>query len=100
MDFSIEQELTDLEPGTYELKAYFQGGDIDNSADMELYVITNGDEFSAMTDAFTAQGYANWQEPTISGIKVTDNTLTIGLRIKCNAKGWGTIDDFTLNKVD
>ncbi len=97
MDFSIEQEFTDLEPGTYELKAYFQGGDIDDSAEMELYAKV-GD--TASSDLFTAQGYANWQVPTVSSITVTDGTLTIGAHIKCGAKGWGTIDDFTLNKID
>lgn len=97
MDFSIEQEFTDLEPGTYELKAYFQGGDIDASAEMELYAKIGN---AVSSDSFTAQGYANWQEPTISTITVTDGTLTIGVHIKCSAKGWGTIDDFTLNKVN
>ncbi len=97
MDFAIEQEFTDLEPGTYELKAYFQGGDIDAGAEMALYAKT-GDAVSS--DPFTAQGYANWQEPAVSSITVTDGTLTIGAHIKCNAKGWGTIDDFTLNKID
>ncbi len=97
MDFAIEQEFTDLEPGTYELKAYFQGGDIDAGAEMALYAKT-GDTVSS--DPFTAQGYANWQEPAVSSITVTDGTLTIGAHIKCNAKGWGTIDDFTLNKID
>ncbi len=97
MSFAIEQQFTDLEPGTYTLKAYFQGGDIDASAQMELYAAVNGEE---QTAAFTAQGYANWQEPTIGSIVVTDGTLTIGVRIQCGAKGWGTVDDFTLNKVD
>lgn len=97
MAFQIEQEFDDLEPGTYELKAYFQGGDIDESAQMELYA--NMDD-TIVTDAFTAQGYANWQEPTISSIKVTDGKLKIGARIQCGAKGWGTIDDFTLHKID
>lgn len=97
MDFSIEQEITDLEPGTYELKAYFQGGDISADSKMELYAIVDGNESA---DAFTAQGYANWQEPKISSIQVTDGTLTIGMRIQCGAKGWGTADDFTLNKID
>ena len=97
MNFAIEQQFTDLEPGTYSLKAYFQGGDIDSSAQMELYAVVNGEE---QTAAFTAQGYANWQEPTLSNLTVTDGTLTIGVRIKCGAKGWGTVDDFTLNKVD
>lgn len=97
MSFNIEQEFEDLEPGTYELKAYFQGGDIDESAQMELYA--NIDD-TIVSDAFTAQGYANWQEPTISSIKVTDGKLKIGIRIQCGAKGWGTIDDFTLHKID
>lgn len=97
MDFSIEQKFTDLEPGTYELKAYFQGGDIDSTAKMELYASVGDDVAS---DAFTAEGYGNWQEPKISAIKVTDGTLTIGMHIQCKAKGWGTADDFILNKVD
>ncbi len=97
MSFSIEQEFENLEPGTYELKAYFQGGDIDESAQMELYA--NIDD-TIVSDAFTAQGYANWQEPTISSLKVTDGKLKIGIRIQCGAKGWGTIDDFTLHKID
>lgn len=97
MEFSIEQEFTDLEPGTYALKAYFQGGDINEESSMELYAAVDDKEYS---DAFTAQGYANWQEPTISEIQVTDSTLKIGVCIKCNANGWGTVDDITLNKVD
>ena len=64
---------------------------------MELYAKV-GD--TASSDPFTAQGYANWQVPTVSSITVTDDTLTIGAHIKCGAKGWGTIDDFTLNKID
>lgn len=97
MSFNIEQEFENLEPGTYELKAYFQGGDIDESAQMELYA--NIDD-TIVSDAFTAQGYANWQEPTISSLKVTDGKLKIGIRIQCGAKGWGTIDDFILHKID
>ncbi|MCM1183622.1 MAG: glycosyl hydrolase 53 family protein [Roseburia sp.] len=97
MDFAIEQQLTDLEAGTYVLKAYFQGGDIGADAQMELYTVVNGEERTA---AFIADGYGNWQEPTIDQITVADGALTIGVRIKCGAKGWGTVDDFTLNKVD
>lgn len=97
MDFSIEQEFSNLEPGTYELKAYFQGGDIDETAQMELYASI--DE-TFVSDPFTAQGYANWQEPTISSINVIDGTLKVGIRIQCNAKGWGTIDDITLHKIN
>ncbi|MDE7132136.1 MAG: glycosyl hydrolase 53 family protein [Lachnospiraceae bacterium] len=95
MDFSIEQEITDLEPGTYQLMAYAQGGDV-SDGEMELYAIVDGEE---QTDPFMVTTWTDWKTPTISGIKVTDGTLTIGVRMKCNAKSWGTVDDFTLNRI-
>lgn len=96
MEFSIEQELTDLEPGTYQLMAYAQGGDVSEDAVMELYAIVDGEE---LTEPFMVTGWADWKNPTIPEIKVTDGTLTIGVRMKCNAKSWGTVDDFTLNRI-
>ena len=96
MEFSIEQELTDLEPGTYQLLAYAQGGDVSEDAAMELYAIVDGEE---LTKPFMVTGWADWKNPTIPEIKVTDGTLTIGVRMKCNAKSWGTVDDFTLNRI-
>ena len=43
--------------------------------------------------------YTDWQNPTVREIKVTDSTLTIGVRFKCNVKSWGTVDDVTLNRI-
>ena len=63
---------------------------------MELYAIAGGEE---MTEPFMVTTWAAWQEPTIPEIKVTDGKLTIGVRMKCNKKSWGTVDDFTLNKI-
>lgn len=96
MEFSIEQELTDLEPGTYQLMVYAQGGDVSEDAAMEMYAIVDGEE---LTEPFMVTSWADWQNPTIPEIKVTDGTLTIGVRMKCNAKSWGTVDDFTLNRI-
>ena len=96
MDFSIEQDFTDLEPGTYQLFVYAQGGDVSEDSEMELYAIVDGEE---ITEPFMVAGWANWQQPTISDFKITDGTLTIGVRMKCNAKSWGTVDDFTLNRI-
>ena len=96
MEFSIEQSFTDLEPGTYELSAFSQGGDLSADASMELYAVVDGKE---LTDPFMLTTYADWQNPTISGIKVTDGTLTIGVRYQCNMNSWGTLDDVTLNRV-
>lgn len=96
MEFSIEQELTDLEPGTYQLFVYAQGGDVSADSEMELYAIVGGEE---QTQPFMVTSWADWKNPTIPEIKVTDGMLTIGVRMKCNEKSWGTVDDFTLNRV-
>lgn len=97
MDFSMEQTLTDLPNGSYKYFAYAQGGDVDDTASMELYAIAGGEE---KTVSFMVDGYGNWQVPEIEGLNVTDGTLTIGVRMKCNAKSWGTMDDFTVNMMD
>ncbi len=97
MEFAIEQEFTDLEPGTYQLFAYSQGGDMSDDSVLELYAVTSDGEQSV---SFMLTSYCDWQIPTIPEITITDGSLTIGVRIKCNAKSWGTVDDITLNKID
>ena len=96
MDFSIEQEFTDLEAGTYRLSAFAQGGDMSADAQMELYAVTGDGE---QTQSFMVTTYNDWKNPTIPEIQVTDGTLTIGIRMKCNVNSWGTVDDFVLNKI-
>lgn len=96
MKFSIEQSFTGLEAGTYYLTAYSQGGDFKSGATFELYAVTGGQE---QTAAFKLTTYADWQNPVIPAIEVTDGTLTIGVRISSNAASWGTVDDFGLYKL-
>ena len=96
MDFSIEQSFTDLEPGTYELSAFSQGGDLSDDASMELYAMVDGKELTA---PFMLTTYADWQNPVIPEIEVTDGSLTIGVRYKCNVNSWGPLDDVTLYKI-
>ena len=96
MDFSIEQEITGLEPGTYELSVFSQGGDMKDTAVLELYVVADGVE---KTVGFELTGYADWKNPTISDIKLIGDSITVGVRMKCNAGSWGTVDDFTLNRI-
>lgn len=96
MEFSIEQEFTDLEAGTYRLSVFAQGGDMLADAEMELYAVTSDGE---QTESFMVTTYNDWKNPTIPEIQVTDGTLTIGVRMKCNVSSWGTVDDFTLNKI-
>lgn len=95
MDFSLEQEITGLPAGTYKLSAFAQGGDVNDDCEMELYAVTADGE---LTDAFALNGWVNWQNPTITEIRVTDS-ITVGVRIRSNKGSWGTVDDFVLNRV-
>lgn len=98
MDFSICQTLTDLPAGTYQLFAFAQGGDMESTSDLELYAVINGEEIGS--DAFMMTTWTDWKQPKVDNIRIGDgDTLTIGVRMKCNANSWGTIDDFTLNRI-
>ena len=98
MDFSICQTLTDLPAGTYQLFAFAQGGDMESTSNLELYALVNGEEIGS--DAFMLTTWTDWKQPKVDNIRIGDgDTLTIGVRMKCNANSWGTIDDFTLNRI-
>ena len=96
MDFSIEQEVAGLEPGTYQLSAFSQGGDMLSSSVLEVYAVADGQEYS---QSFELTGYADWKQPTVTDIKLTGDTVVVGVRMKCNGGSWGTVDDVTLNRV-
>jgi len=92
--FKVEQTIENLKPGTYVFSLALQGGDA-NNAEMYLYANTSDKTYRVDTGV---DGWNNWQQPTINDIEVTDGKVTIGIYIKCDAKGWGTLDDFSLVK--
>lgn len=103
MDFTVSQEITGLEPGTYSLECFAQGGDTDDTAKMELFcdVTKGGDMVEHLSEPFAVTGWAQWKNPVISDIKVDGSgSVIIGVHIISNKKSWGTVDDFLLKKVD
>lgn len=93
VDFTAEQTVTGLKSGIYGFTLSVQGGDCNNS-DMYIYAIVGGETFTA---PFEVSGWRKWQTPRIDGLNVTDGKITVGVAVKCDAKGWGTIDDVQLN---
>ena len=96
MDFGIRQTVTGLEPGAYRASAWSQGGDM-KDAKLTLFVEADGKTYE--TD-FMNTSWANWQNPVLDAIPVTGGELTIGVRIRCAALGWGTLDDFSVTRVE
>lgn len=98
VSFTAEQTVTGLEPGTYEFGFYLQGGDAGDDAQMYAYADNGTDCLKTTTGV---DGWVNWQNPVVTGITVgEDGTLTVGASVTCAAKGWGTLDDFYLYRID
>ncbi|WP_078550068.1 glycosyl hydrolase 53 family protein [Litchfieldia alkalitelluris] len=95
VNFKVEQTITGLEPGYYNLSMFLQGGDAHNS-EMYLYANTTEENHTAET---AVNGWVNWQNPAINDVLVLDGTITIGASIKADAGAWGTLDDFYLYRV-
>lgn len=96
VNFKLSQTVTNLAPGEYNFEISIQGGDVVNP-DMYIYAIADGVEY---TEIAKVAGWANWQHPKIEGIVTESGEITVGVAIKCDAKGWGTVDDFLLNPVE
>ncbi|MDM5330059.1 glycosyl hydrolase 53 family protein [Neobacillus sp. CF12] len=92
VNFKVEQTITGLEPGYYNLSMFLQGGDAANP-EMYLFAKTSEGELKADT---SVNGWVNWSNPHVDEILVLDGTITIGASIKANAGAWGTLDDFYL----
>lgn len=90
IDFKVEQTLTGLENGTYNFNMNIQGGDMGDSAQIQLYAIAGGQTYTC--DA-TVEGWKVWQLPEVTGINVEDGEMTVGIWVRGAAKGWGTFDD-------
>ncbi|WP_430539999.1 glycosyl hydrolase 53 family protein [Neobacillus drentensis] len=92
VDFRVEQTISGLRPGYYNLSMFLQGGDAVNPV-MNLYAKTGDKEIKVNTGV---NGWVNWSNPEIPNILVKDGTITIGASIKANGGAWGSLDDFYL----
>lgn len=96
VDFKVEQEIVNLKPGLYNFAISLQGGDTGNP-DMSIYAIADGVTY---TMEASVDGWNNWKNPKIENISVEGQSVIIGASIKCEPKGWGTLDDFILSPAE
>ena len=86
--------MTDLPEGTWRVSVQAQGDEVGPDADIHLYVVADGQTYTA---PITLQGWVVWQEAVIEHIPCASGTITVGVYVRCRARGWGTFDDFMLN---
>ena len=94
VEWKCEQTVTDLPEGNWRISVHGQGGDIADGADIHLYVVADGQTYTA---PLTLQGWVNWQEAVIEHVPCASGTITVGVYVRCQGGGWGTFDDFLLN---
>lgn len=100
VDFDLEQEVKDLQAGTYKYAISIMGGDC-GETDIYAYVKIN-DEIVA-TAPMGISGYGNWDTGLIEEFEYNGtDKLVVGIHVKCSGEGagaWGKIDDALLNSV-
>ena len=98
VDFSLEQTVTDLAPGSYRFSISIMGGDC---GETEIYAYALVDGELVATAPLTVTVWDSWDTGKISGIRVEDGqNVTVGIFVKCQGAcngAWGKIDAAMLN---
>lgn len=98
VEFTMEQEVSNLETGPYKYTVSIMGGDA-GEHEIYAYVKRNGEIIEKKSMKITA--YGQWDTAEIAGIQISENdTICCGIYVKCAGSGngaWGKIDDAALN---
>ncbi len=98
VNFTLEQEVTNLTAGTYKFSISIMGGDC-GATNIYAYVKINGQV--AYMAPLNITTYGNWDTATISSIEYNDgDSIVAGIYVQCTGEGngaWGKIDDAAFN---
>ena len=96
VEFSLEQDVTDLRGGSYNFAISIMGGD-GGETEIYAYAKVNGETVATADSKITV--YNEWHTATIENIACAEgDTLTVGIYVKCaGPNAWGKIDDAKLN---
>ena len=93
VDFTAEQTVSPLEPGSYSLSLSAQGGDPGEGAELLLYAVSGGERYERR---FTLDGWRDWKAPMIEHIPCENGAVRVGVTVKAAAGAWGSFDSFAL----
>ena len=98
VEFTLEQQVTDLPTGIYNYSISIMGGD-GGATDIYAYVKLNGQ--IVMTAPVQITVYNEWHTAELSNISYTQgDEICVGLYVKCaGPNAWGKIDDAMLNSA-
>ncbi|MCI6715512.1 MAG: Ig-like domain-containing protein [Lachnospiraceae bacterium] len=97
LDFELSQTRNGLPEGVYNFSMDLQGGS-NYHDNINIYVdVTRDGKTTTYTTKTKLNGWLNWQNPTISNIKITEeDTVAVRLTLTADAGAWGTFDNIRL----
>lgn len=97
LDFEVSQTQTGLPEGVYNFSMDLQGGSTFNDK-INIYIdVTKNGNTVTYTTKTKLNGWLNWQNPTISNIKITEeDTVAVRITMTADAGAWGTFDNIRL----
>ena len=98
VEFTLEQEVTDLPAGNYDYSISIMGGD-GGETEIYAYVKINGEIVATAPTQITV--YNEWHTAAIEDIAYAQgDSIAVGIYVKCaGPNAWGKIDDALLNSV-
>ncbi len=94
VEYTAMQKLENIPAGTYDLRAFIQGGDTGENAVFELFIIVNGQEYKHQLNV---EGWQMWVRGVVPDVVIPEEAeVIIGVRGKADAGAWGAWDDFLL----
>jgi len=97
LDFTVTQNISGLEPGTYMLTAYLHGDK--GGLDAECFIFVQAGSIYERAN-IKLEGYKNFQQAVINFKLSASGSVIVGFTVKCAAGGWGGWDDFKLFKME
>ena len=98
VDFTLEQDVSDLPAGTYKFTVSIMGGD---GGDTDIFAYVKLDGEIVGTAPMKISSYGEWDTATVNGVAYAEGQLlTVGVSVRCSGAGngaWGKIDDAMLN---
>lgn len=104
--FKMKQQITGLEPGTYQLGTYCMAISPNEKAHTELYIYityNNGEtQTYDLKDKVVGWGSKDtcYVRAEINDIQITSPDCEIGVVVSAPAAAWGHLDDWTLVRTD
>lgn len=96
--FTIEQTVTNIPAGRYDLGVFIQGQAGNNAQPVSGKLWYEIDDKRVEIESPALAGFKNFQNPNAKNVLITGGEIKVGFTLVGNSEMWGTLDDFYLTK--